>query len=244
MTKTINVVEVFSSIQGEGQCVGYRQVFLRLAGCNLKCAYCDTPDSRKLVAEGHIEKTAGKREFEIISNPISIATLSGYVNNLLILPHHSVSLTGGEPLCQAEAIATLAPLINGRIYLETNGTLPSALSIVLPHIDIISMDIKLPSVTGQDLWQEHKEFLCLANTRRVFVKLVVTNKTSTEEFQRAIDLIAAVNHDIPFIIQPVTPINDCEGVTPDMVLIWQAQALTRLRDVRVIPQTHKFMGQL
>jgi len=244
MPKTINIVEVFSSIQGEGPCVGYRQVFLRLAGCNLECDFCDTPDSRKVLAQGHIERTAGKRDFQIVSNPISITMLAEYINKLLILPHHSVSLTGGEPLCQAEAITKLAPLINGRIYLETNGTLPAELSLVFPHIDMISMDIKLPSTTGQDMWQQHKEFLHIANACKVFVKVVVTKKTSDEEFQQAIDLIAEVNHDIPLIIQPVTPIHDCEGVTPDMVLAWQEQALTKLHDVRVIPQTHKFMGQL
>jgi len=244
MTQTINVVEVFSSIQGEGQFVGYRQVFLRLAGCNLECDYCDTPESRTTIPQGKIEKTAGKRDFQVISSPISIDELANYVNNLLVLPHHSVSLTGGEPLCQAAAISKLAPLINGSIYLETNGTLPSELLTVLPYIDIVSMDIKLPSVTGQDLWQQHGEFLRIANTRDVFVKIVVTNKTSTEEFQQAIDLIATVNHNIPLIIQPVTPIRECEGVTPDMMLTWQEQALTKLCDVRVIPQTHKLMGQL
>jgi len=244
MTHTINVVEVFSSIQGEGQYVGYRQVFVRLAGCNLECSFCDTPESRTVVARGHIEMTAGKRDFQIISNPISVATLAGYINKLLLSPHHSVSLTGGEPLCQAEAIAQLAPLINGRTFLETNGTLPSELSIALPHIDMISMDIKLPSVIRQDMWQQHREFLRLANNRSVFVKVVVTKKTSTEELQQAIDLIATINYDIPLIIQPVTPIRDCEGVTPDMVLAWQEQALLTLHDVRVIPQTHKFMGQL
>ena len=244
MTTTMNVIEVFSSIQGEGQCVGYRQVFLRLAGCNLECDFCDTSDSRNVVAQAHIEMIAGKRDFQKISNPISIVQLAEYVNNLLILPHHSVSVTGGEPLCQAEAIAQLAPLINGRIFLETNGTLPSELSLILPHIDIISMDIKLPSSTGQDMWRQHREFLHLANNHAVFVKIVVTKKTNTEEFQQAIDLIANVNPNIPLIIQPVTPIHDCEGVTPDRVLTWQEQALTKLRDVRVIPQTHKLMGQL
>ncbi|MBC8014944.1 MAG: 7-carboxy-7-deazaguanine synthase QueE [Sporomusaceae bacterium] len=241
---TINVVEVFSSIQGEGQCVGYRQVFLRLAGCNLECAFCDTPESRNLVANGRIEMTAGQRDFKVISNPISITELSSYINDLLKIPHHSVSVTGGEPLCQAKAIKALAPLINGRIYLETNGTLPAELSEVLPIIDMISMDIKLPSAGGQELWQQHKDFLHLANTRTVFVKVVVTNATSVQEFQQAIEIIASVNPDIPLIIQPVTPINHCEGVTPEMVLNWQEQALKILSDVRVIPQTHKFMNQL
>jgi 7-carboxy-7-deazaguanine synthase len=240
----VNVVEVFSSIQGEGEFVGYRQVFVRLAGCNLKCDFCDTPSSRTAVAEGQIEMTAGKRDFQTIRNPISVIDLSNYINNLLTVPHHSVSFTGGEPLCQAKAVAQILPKIKGRIYLETNGTLPEELALVLPHIDIISMDIKLPSIIHQEMWQQHHKFLSLANMRNVFVKVVVTGKTSTLEFQRALALIAAVDNKIPFIIQPVTPIGNCEGVTPDMMLLWQEQALTFLTDVRVIPQTHKFMGQL
>lgn len=244
MVKTANVVEVFSSIQGEGQYVGYRQVFVRLAGCNLECKFCDTPESRKAVAAGQIELTAGKRDFKSIPNPISITELAAYINQLLVLPHHSVSLTGGEPLCQTPQIIELAPLIRGKIHLETNGTLPEELAKVLPYLDAISMDIKLPSAGGQELWQQHEEFLQLANTRRVFVKIVVTGKTTAEEFQQALELIARVNPDIPLIIQPVTPIHDCEGVTPDLVLGWQEQALTLLKDVRVIPQTHKFMNQL
>ena len=37
-----NIIEIFSSIQGEGKYVGYRQVFIRFSGCNLHCTYCDT----------------------------------------------------------------------------------------------------------------------------------------------------------------------------------------------------------
>jgi 7-carboxy-7-deazaguanine synthase len=244
MSKAINVVEVFSSIQGEGQCVGYRQVFVRLGGCNLTCTFCDTPLSRQFVKVGQVEIHPGKRDFKTIENPISANELASYINNLLVLPHHSISFTGGEPLCQVEAIKVLAPLITGRIFLETNGTLSAELSTVLPYVDIISMDIKLPSICGLTLWQEHEKFLRLANTRTVFVKIVVTDKTSNDEFQQAIHIIAAVNPQIPLIIQPVTPINDCKGATPEMVLMWQEQALALLTDVRVIPQTHKFMGQL
>ncbi|MDX9694125.1 MAG: 7-carboxy-7-deazaguanine synthase QueE, partial [Methanothermobacter sp.] len=40
------IMEVFSSIQGEGLLVGCRQIFIRFAGCNLNCKYCDTPESR------------------------------------------------------------------------------------------------------------------------------------------------------------------------------------------------------
>jgi len=244
MSETINIVEVFSSIQGEGQYVGHRQIFVRLAGCNLECAFCDTPTSRTFAQNGQIERTAGKRDFKVIFNPISIVELAKYINNMLVFPHHSISLTGGEPLCQVAAIKKLAPLIDGKIYLETNGTLPQELAIVLPDIDIISMDIKLPSATGRELWQQHHDFLQLANQRTVFVKLVVTQEMSAEEFGQAIALVASVDKEIPLIIQPVTPINNCQGVTPDMVLHYQEQALTVLSNVRVIPQTHKFIGQL
>ncbi|MEM4195978.1 MAG: 7-carboxy-7-deazaguanine synthase QueE, partial [Methanothermobacter sp.] len=40
------IMEVFSSIQGEGLLLGKRQIFIRFAGCNLNCSYCDTPESR------------------------------------------------------------------------------------------------------------------------------------------------------------------------------------------------------
>lgn len=244
VSQNINVVEIFSSIQGEGQFVGYRQVFVRLAGCNLECEFCDTPSSRNLVNAAQIEKTAGRRDFQTIVNPISVIELSNYINRLLVIPHHSISFTGGEPLCQAKALAEIFPQVKGRIYLESNGTLPNALELVLPHIDIISMDIKLPSIVRQEMWQEHSEFLRLAATRNVFVKIVVTGNTNTTEFLEAVNLIATVDTNIPLIIQPVTPINNCEGVKPDTVLLYQEQALSSLNDVRVIPQTHKFMGQL
>lgn len=240
----MNIVEIFSSIQGEGEYVGYRQVFVRLAGCNLKCDFCDTPSSRTTVTEGQIEMTPGKRDFKTVINPVSNMDLINYINNLLIAPHHSVSFTGGEPLCQAAAMTQILPYIKGRIYLETNGTLPKALEPLLPFIDIISMDIKLPEVIHQEMWQQHRDFLYLAKAHNVFVKLVVTGKTDIMEFKQAIEIIAAVDQKIPLIIQPVTPIHGCEGVTPEMMLFLQEQALAVLANVRVIPQTHKFMGQL
>lgn len=244
MCHDVNVVEIFSSIQGEGQFVGYRQVFVRLAGCNLKCAFCDTPSSRNMVSMGQIEKTAGKRDFQTIPNRISNEDVCNYINSLLTIPHHSISFTGGEPLCQVRALKEILPKVKGCIYLETNGTMPDELELVLPFIDIISMDIKLPSIIEQEMWQQHTRFLRLANTRNVFVKIVITNKTSVDEFNQAIELIAGVDPSIPLIIQPVTPVGNCEGVDPDLVLFWQEKALAVLADVRVIPQTHKFIGQL
>lgn len=240
----IDIVELFSSIQGEGLYVGTRQLFVRLAGCNLACTYCDTPESRYLGKNALVEQTPGKRDFFQLSNPLPINKLAQLINSLLTIRHHSISLTGGEPLCQAQRIVELAPQLNAPIYLETNGTLFEQLALVLPHIAIISMDIKLPSTTGRTCWREHGEFLRLAASKEVFVKIVVTGQSNHDELQQAFKLVASVDANIPVILQPVTPLNGCEPVTSDAMLSYQENALTILNDVRVIPQTHKYMGQL
>lgn len=240
----IDIIELFSSVQGEGLYVGTRQVFVRLAGCNLSCAYCDTPESRDFCKNALVERTPGKRDFSQLANPLPINNLAKIINSLLTIRHHSISLTGGEPLCQATMIAELAPQLNAPIYLETNGTLVEQLALVLPHIDIISMDIKLPSTTGKTCWREHREFLRLAASKEVFVKIVITGQSNHAELQQAFDLVASVDTNIPVILQPVTPLNGCEPVSPDAMLSYQETALTLLNDVRVIPQTHKYMGQL
>ncbi len=240
----MEIVEVFSSIQGEGRYVGCRQVFVRLAGCNLACDYCDTPGSRGGAAAGRVEAAPGRRDFFTVANPVPAGALAGYVNSLLREPHHSVSLTGGEPLCQAAELADLVPRLAGRRYLETNGTMPDELAVVLPHIDIVSMDVKLPSTAGREWWDEHERFLRLASTREVYVKMVLTGATGDEEFRRALSLVAAVDRRIPVVLQPVTPVGSVTGIAPEDVLRLLAAALDVVDDVRVIPQTHKMMGQL
>ena len=244
----INLVEIFSSIQGEGLFVGCRQVFVRLAGCNLSCRYCDTRDSFAVPAAARVETEAGSRLFGSITNPVAAAELYDTVANLCRTPHHSISLTGGEPLLQPQAVAALSSLRSKgvRLYLETNGTLPTALAQVIQHIDIVSMDFKLPSELpkNQAYWQEHAEFLKVACQREVFVKIVLSGRTSSSELEQAVALICNIDPAIPLILQPVTPVNGVTPVVPEQVLRWQELALAKLRNVRVIPQTHKLMGQL
>lgn len=239
-----NIVEIFSSIQGEGLYIGTRQVFVRFAGCNMACAYCDTPESRTFGKEALIESTPGRRDFSKITNPLSIECLAQHINSLLTLRHHSISFTGGEPLFQVDTLVELAAKLDAPKYLETNGILVEQLTKILPQLDIISMDIKLPSIAGKEYWQEHHEFLRLASTKEVFVKIVVTGQSSKNELQQAFELVTSINKSIPVILQPVTPLNGCEPVFPADMLLYQEQALSVLNNVRVIPQTHKFMGQL
>lgn len=246
MNETAQLVEIFSGVQGEGTYVGARQVFVRLAGCNLACAYCDTPESRQPPLWVKVENRAGGRDFRMIPNPVSADSVAGLIERLdAERYHHSISLTGGEPLLWPQFICEFASLCGGRkIYLETNGTLPSQLREVISHVHIVAMDIKLKSAAG--CGAEHavsREFLQIASERDVFVKVIISSQTSAQELLEAVQIVAEVGKSIPLVIQPVTPTNGVEPPDEETMLELQRTALTHLEDVRVIPQVHKLMGQ-
>ena len=235
--------EVFSSIQGEGLLVGLRQIFVRFSGCSLTCNYCDTPESRVQSSEFIVGAHAGAPK--TFPNPVSPEKLTEIINSFQTHQnlHHSISLTGGEPLEQVSFLKEWLPEIrkssNLKIYLETNGLLPAHLSEVIDLVDIIGMDIKLPSVAGvKPFWDLHRDFLKMASKREVFVKVVVDSMVAEDELMLAAELVHSVDVNIPFIIQPRTPIDMDAGS-----LLRLQEIVTRaLLDVRVIPQVHKFLN--
>jgi 7-carboxy-7-deazaguanine synthase len=243
------LVECFSSIQGEGILVGLRQAFLRFSGCNLSCSFCDTPGMTDLPEACLLELTPGRRDFFKVANPVGCERVVSLIESWTAgWPgiHHSISVTGGEPLLYGAHLLQWLPELRRLlpIHLETNGTLPDALAPLLPHLDYIGMDIKLPSASGcQDLWPEHQAFLRLASKSRVYVKLVIDKSTEDWEIERSCALIAAVDAAIPLILQPMTLPNGSIDISPLRTLEFQEIA-HQLKEVRVIPQTHKFMGQL
>jgi organic radical activating enzyme len=243
--------EIFSSIQGEGLLVGLRQIFVRFSGCSLTCNYCDTPESRvqsseyKIQGSGVRGQGSENQNITIVPNPVSPEKLTEIVNSFQTHQnlHHSISLTGGEPLEQAGFLKEWLPKIrkssNLKIYLETNGLLPAHLSEIIDLIDIIGMDIKLPSVSGvKPFWNLHREFLNMASKREVFVKVVVDSMVAEDELMLAADLLNSVDVNIPFIVQPRTPIDMDAG----SLLRLQEIVTRKLLDVRVIPQIHKFLN--
>jgi 7-carboxy-7-deazaguanine synthase len=252
---TANLIEIFSAIQGEGLNVGTRQIFVRLGGCDLRCTYCDSEHTWQKQPTCQIETTPGSRNFEIHPNPVSRSQLLAWVtsHNLANL-HDSISITGGEPLLHANFLNKWLPAVRQAtqlpIYLETGGHRPQQLATIIEHLDLIGMDMKLPSTSGEEHWAAHQEFLqiCSQQNCPVFVKIVVSKDTAIAELEQAAQIMKAIDSQIPLFLQPVTPLdhphsNAPVAATPHQVLQWQQFLKEFLTIVRVIPQTHKMIGQ-
>ncbi len=251
---SVPLVEVFSSIQGEGILVGHRQIFVRTYGCNLRCSYCDSPETLKesgRPTQCRVEEAPGSWQFRKISNPVAEVDLTEIVRSYLSEPHHSISITGGEPLLHARFLEKWLPSVRAlglKVFLETNGQLPDHLRRIRSLLDYVSMDFKAPSATGIDpaqTWDRHHEFLLAAGSTTIYGKLVVTPATGDEELDAVVSIIASVNRNIPLILQPVTPFGtEMATVAPGRMIALHARASRTLTEVRVIPQTHKMMSLL
>ena len=252
------VSEVFSAIQGEGALVGTRQVFLRMTGCNIRCSYCDQPEAlERRPGPCRIELTPGRRDWEVLESPLAVETVVGAVDRLWrAMPHHSVSVTGGEPLMQSKRLTGLFRQLAGLgmpLMAETNGTLVHALEELIGWLTYVSMDVKLPSVDGEKVDPAvQRRFLQVALHAGVetWVKIVIGPDTDRSELAEAVTGVAEAaplaSGQAPVIyLQPVSPFASVtRGPSPDEVLGLQELALRIYPEVRVVPQTHKAIGQL
>jgi 7-carboxy-7-deazaguanine synthase len=151
----LKVCEIYRSIQGESSFAGLPCTFVRLAGCNLRCLYCDTT----YALEGGEERSVEEVLEEVES-----------------YGQHLVEITGGEPLVQEETpVLASALLARGRtVLVETNGSLDIS---VLPDNAIRIMDVKCPSSGESDkvLWENIWKL-----TKSDEVKFVIANRHDYE----------------------------------------------------------------
>ena len=214
-----NIKEIFTSIQGEGPFIGYRQLFVRFCGCNLACKYCDTDFDAKNSTMYSVEDL----KKEISKNGDC----------------HSVSLTGGEPLINIKFLKEFLTECTLPVYLETNSTLYNELKQVIDYIDFIAADIKLPSCTGlEPLWKEHDLFFQEASKKELFAKIVFDENITDEEIKLSAEL--GKKYDIELILQPK---NTETFIKPNMVYVNFVldKFLKAHKKVRIIPQVHKIL---
>jgi 7-carboxy-7-deazaguanine synthase len=152
---SLNIIEIFASVQGETTLAGLPTTFIRLAACNLRCVWCDTTYS------------FGRGTPQLIGDILSIVRSNGC---------NCVCVTGGEPLLQDNVIPLMKQLCDEGylVSIETSGSLPT--DAIDPRVRVI-LDIKCPGsgMESKNHWQNisylraHDE-----------VKFVIADKTDYE----------------------------------------------------------------
>ena len=157
----MKIAEIFRSLQGEGKNQGKPCLFIRLAGCNLNCRWCDTTFAR----DGGITMS-----------------LDSILEQVWRINPPYVCITGGEPLVQADTLEPLLASLHKRgteIDIETNGTID--FSCLQPYASVC-MDVKCPSSGVQS------DFSLLEKIRpQDSVKFVVNDKTDCRYAQEVMN---------------------------------------------------------
>lgn len=248
-----NLSELYLSLQGEGLWVGIPMVFVRTTGCHRRCKYCDSEYT--LIAERQCRIYHGWREGLpdlVLDNPVPLEQVMEFAIKAANDVTNWITFTGGEPLLQADFLAALGAALKEhgfRILLETEGSLPKRLQKVLPYLDAVATDIKLPSTTGESLdWEATEQFfrLIVQESVQACAKIVVTPDIDEAEFIRAVELLTRCllpTVYCPLILQPVTPARFV-AETPSWELLLHLASISqkRLPAVRIIPQVHKLIN--
>ena len=209
------VVEIFSSINGEGTRAGQLAVFVRMQGCNLNCTYCDTKWANEADAKCHWTSTEEILEL------------------LRSMEIKNVTITGGEPLLQeeiGELLEAMAKEENLRVEIETNGSVPLQPFAEIPNGPSFTMDYKLPG-SGMEKYMLPENFAVLR--AQDTVKFVVKDY---EDLCRARDVIREydLTEKCHVYLSPVYGQIELENIVNFM-------KDNRLNDVNMQLQMHKII---
>ena len=163
---TLNITEIFYSLQGEAKEVGIPTVFVRLTGCPLRCNYCDTAYAFKG------------------NNPLSIQHI---LDEVAQYSAQYVCVTGGEPMAQSNCLKLLDSLIDSgyNVSMETSGSID--ITPVNSKVSIV-MDIKTPSSTEEH--QNRYENLPILKSKDQ-LKFVIASRSDFDWCNEILD-----NHEV------------------------------------------------
>ncbi|WP_461866871.1 7-carboxy-7-deazaguanine synthase QueE [Thermococcus sp.] len=249
------MAEVFNSWQGEGGSIegsafGRRQIFVRFAGCDLNCKWCDSREfiDASQVSHWRYEVRPFTGKFEYKPNPASLDEVVDTILHLDTGDIHSISYTGGEPTLQIKPLNALMERMKElgfSNFLETHGGLPELVKEIASLVDYASVDIKDETTKATENWRELvlREVESIRILReagaKTYAKLVVTSETKIENIRWYAELLRDL---APLVIQPKEPVDIPQ--TRLMELYHEAAIVMGRKNVGLSFQVHKYLNVL
>ena len=208
MTARLRISEIFHSLQGEAATSGRPTTFVRLTGCPLRCGYCDT---------------------SYAFNGGSLFSMADIMAQIKNFPTRYVTVTGGEPLAQAESVTLLQALVDEgyQVSLETSGALP--ISNIDARVSIV-MDLKTPASgeVSRNLYSNIAELKAIDQ-----VKFVICDRADYEWARFKIDEYSLSERVCEVLFSPVYNVQPAKELAE-----W---ILSDGLDVRLQIQLHKLL---
>jgi organic radical activating enzyme len=234
----VRLYEIFTSIEGEGVLYGTKTLFVRLAGCPFTCFYCDTTQALPMNS----------------GTEYSIEQVCKLIDENLQENTYKVNFTGGDPLVQYEAVAEIAKYVqtkNISTYLESSCFDSKKFNHILPFINFVKIEFKTQDSEFVDDSKHYQTLIqnaleCLKSSvsanKKPHIKIVTSSRITKDSFSNLVDKIFKVikNDDISgFVIQPTYGISE-----PSLEQLLELYDLVypKYKEVRIIPQLHKFIG--
>lgn len=198
----------------------------------MNCNYCDTPQSRDINA----------------GYEISSANLYQKIEDSKTPDLHSFSLTGGEPLLNADFIKNFLEEYSLKCLLETNGSLPNEIEKIVDYLTYASVDVKLPEHKAVSDWENlfTRELesinLLIDEGINTYCKVVVLPGTPADEIGWIASRIkygVQKSSKLSMVLQPASPLEDWTYCPTKLLRI--SEETGKHLDVLTIPQVHKLL---